>query len=160
MNEEFVRANIRTAEYRLKAGTKSSYYWAGGFSELPNRLSISRDAEMTKVCRKGRNLQHPISGQMLGRFTLKEISRYKEYFPYVCRTQIWNVAEYPLLIGYGTIGITNQDGKVEDTGDLLVFSTTDSWLTIRIYLFAGMANPDGMVQAMEYANHLREQYIY
>lgn len=157
MNEEFVKANCQTAEYTLKAGTKSSYYWAGGFSELPNRLSISRDTELTKVSRKGRNLLHPIVGQMIGSFTQKEVSRYKEYYPYVCRTQIWNVAEYPLLLGYGTIGITNQEGKVEDTGDLLVFYTPDNWTTIKIFLFAGMGNPDDMAEAMEYANQLREQ---
>lgn len=63
MNEEFIRANFQVATYTLKEGTKGSYYWSEGFSELPNRLSISKDNELTKVSRKGRNLLHPIVGQ-------------------------------------------------------------------------------------------------
>ena len=78
MNEEFIKSSFQVATYTLKEGTKGSYYWTEGFSELPNRLSISRDNELTKVSRKGRNLLHPIVGQMIGSFTQKEVSRYKE----------------------------------------------------------------------------------
>lgn len=157
MNEEFIKANFQVATYTLKEGTKGSYYRTEGFPELPNRLSISKDNELTKVSRKGRNLLHPIVGQMIGSFTQKEVSRYKEYKPYVCRTQIWKVEEYPLFIGYGTIGVTNQEGKVEDTGDLLIFYTHDNWINIKIFHFIGMGNPENLLEAMEYAsNHLRE----
>lgn len=156
MNEEFIKSSFQVATYTLKEGTKGSYYWTEGFSELPNRLSISRDNELTKVSRKGRNLLHPIVGQMIGSFTQKEVSRYKEYKPYVCRTQMWKVEEYPLFIGYGTLGTSNQEGKVEDTGDLLIFYTPDNWADIKIFLFAGMGNPENLLEAMEYANnHLR-----
>lgn len=63
----------------------------------------------------------------------------------------------PLFIGYGTIGVTNQEGKVEDTGDLLIFYTPDNWINIKIFHFIGMGNPENLLEAMEYAsNHLRE----
>ena len=157
MNDEFIKANFQAGTYSLKEGTKSSYYWKAGFSELPNRLSISRDKELTKVDRKGRNLLHPIAGQMVGNFTGKESSTYKMFKPYTCRTQIWRVEEYPQFIGYGTIGITNEKGVVEDTGDLLVFYTPDNWEEIKIFFFAGMGNPDNLLEAMDFANnHLRE----
>ena len=90
MSDEFFKANFQTGTYTLKAGTKGSYYWTEGFSGLPNRLSISRDTELTKVDRKGRNLLHPIAGQMVGNFTAKESSPYKLYKPYM------NVRKYPI----------------------------------------------------------------
>ena len=88
MNEEFIRANFQTGTYTLKEGTKGSYYWAEGFSGLPNRLSISRDRELTKVDRKGRNLLHPIAGQMVGNFTAKETSPQKKLHPSRCTSLI------------------------------------------------------------------------
>lgn len=157
MNAEFIKANCQVATYALKEGTKSSYYWAAGFSGLPNRLSI-QDAEMTKVSKSGRNSRHRIAGQMIGEFTQKETSMYKRNKPFVCRTQIWGLDDYPSFIGYGTAGISNEQGMVEDTGDLLVFHTPDNWEHIRIYRFAGMGNPDGLMEAMEYAyNHLPQE---
>ena len=156
MSDEFFKANFQTGTYTLKAGTKGSYYWTEGFSGLPNRLSISRDRELTKVDRKGRNLLHPIAGQMVGNFTAKETSPFKMYKPYTCRTQIWRVEDYPQFIGYGTMGITNEKGEIEDTGDLLLFYTPDDWEHIRIFHFAGMGNPENLLEAMNYAsNHLR-----
>lgn len=154
MNEEFIKANYQTCIYILKEGTKSSYYWHEGSTILPNRLSISKESEMTKVCRKGRNLENPIAGQMVGTFKKTEKSPYKINNPYVCRTQIWQKAEYPLFIGYGTAGITNKEGQVEDTGDLLLFFTPDQWQTIRIFIFAGMGNPNNLLEALEFTNNI------
>lgn len=154
MNAEFIKANCQVATYALKEGTASSYYWMAGFSGLPNRLSI-QNAEMAKVRRTGRNTKNRFAGQMLGTFTQKETSLYKRNKPYVCRTQIWRLDEYPSFIGYGTAGVSNEQGVVEDTGDLLVYHTADNWEHIRIFRFAGMGNPDNLMEAMEYAyNHL------
>lgn len=152
MDKDYIAANFQEAIYTLKEGTKSSYYWHEGSTILPNRLSISKETEMTSVRKKGRNNIDPTAGQMVSTFRKDEASPYKVQKPYVCRTQIWQKAEYPLFIGYGTAGITNKEGQVEDTGDLLVFFTPDQWQTIRIFIFAGMGNPNNLLEAFDYAN--------
>lgn len=150
MIKEYITANLQKAIYQLKEDTKSSYYWQSGSHILPNRLSISKEKEITAVQRKGRNLLHPIVGQMLGNYSKKDESRLKRYKPYSVRTQIWQLPNYPLIIGYGSSGITNEAGQIEDTNDLLIFTSPDNWTTITIYFFAGMASPDNMIEALEY----------
>ena len=153
MNEEFISKSMQVAFYQHKEGTASSYYWQHGSRILPNRLSISKDTEMTSVQRKGRNMLHPIVGQLLGKFKVAEASRLKKHKPFEVRTQIWQVPLYPLFIGYGTIGITGASGRVEgDTGDLVVLFTPDQWRNIVVFYFAGMGNV--MEQVMRYLQQL------
>lgn len=148
---EFITTALQQATYKLKVGTKGSYYWYSGTNILPNRLSINKD-EMTRVARKGRNLLHPSAGQMVGRFKVREHSPLKRFKPFDCRTQIWSVDEYPLFIGYGTIGITNNEGCIADTADLVIFYTPDNWGTIQISFFRGLGKPDYLQPCMEYLN--------
>jgi len=151
MIEEFISKSMKVAIYQHKEGTKSSYYWQQGSKILPSRLSISRGSEMTNVQHKGRNAMHPVVGQLLGKFKVAEESPLKQHKPYVVRTQLWQVPLYPLFIGYGTIGISNESGKVTgDTGDLIVMHSTDQWESISIFYFAGMGNPSDMPQVMRF----------
>ncbi len=151
MIEEFISKSMKVAIYQHKEGTKSSYYWQQGSKILPSRLSISRGSEMTNVQHKGRNAMHPVVGQLLGKFKVAEESPLKQHKPYVVRTQLWQVPLYPLFIGYGTIGISNESGKVTgDTGDLIVMHSTDQWESISIFYFAGMGNPNDMPQVMRF----------
>lgn len=142
MTRQFIEAVKQEAFYTLKEGTQISYYHSSGTRILPNRLSISRGGEITKVAKKGRNLLHPVIGQLMGRFRKEEISPLKRFKPYECRTQIWQIPEYPLFIGYGTIGICDKDGRINrgsDTGDLVVLTTSDrNWKTIHIFYFPAM----------------------
>ena len=55
---------------------------------------------------------------MLGCFTKNEESPLKQNAPYKIRTQIWSINEYPLFIGYGSIGISNNEGKITKESDL------------------------------------------
>lgn len=161
MIQEFVSKSMKVAIYQHKEGTKGSYYWQHGSRILPNRLSISRGSEMTDVQRKGRNLLHPVVGQLLGRFKVAEESPLKQHKPFDVRTQIWKIPCYPLFIGYGTLGISNQSGKVEsDTGDLVVMYSTDQWEHIAIFYFAGMGNVDDMEQVMKYLSGYVESYQF
>lgn len=152
MNIDFIASTMKEATYTLKADTKGSYYWASGSRILPDRLSISKESQLTAVARKGRNLQHPIAGQMVGSYKKDEESPLKVNKPYVCRTQIWQVEEYPLFIGYGTTGISGEDGKIHDTGDLIVFFTPDNWQSIRVFFFTGMGSPEHLLECMEFCN--------
>jgi len=141
IEERFIEAAMQESWYQRKPGTSSSYYFQAGCRILPNRLSISRD-ELSVVRKKGRNLIHPVIGQLIGQFTKGEESPLKANFPYVVRTQIWQIPEYPLFIGYGSIGISNEEGKIErgsDAGDLIILeSENPNWERIQIFFFPAM----------------------
>lgn len=154
MEKNFILATMQIAIYKKKEDTQTSYLWDSGVKLLPNRLSLSREFEMASVSRKGRNLMDTKVGQMLSTFTKKEESPLKRFKPYSCRTQIWQKAEFPLLLGYGTSGITSESGKIIDTKDLLVFYTPDDWQTMEIYIFVGMGVPESIMEAMEVANEI------
>lgn len=153
----FLQESMRIAHYIHKEGTKTSYYYTSGAKVLPNRLSISH-IEITNVQRKGRNLMHPVSGQLLGKFTRAEESPLKQHKPFSVRTQIWQDPLFPAFIGYGTLGISSESGKVEgDTGDLVVLYTQDQWENITIFYFAGMANINDKEQVMKFLCRYIEQ---
>jgi hypothetical protein len=165
LNEEFIKSCLTESVYRLKEGTKGSYYWQSGSHLLPNRLSISKN-EVSPVNKSGRNSLNRVAGQLLSNFTQKEESLLKKVKPYTLRTQIWSIPEYPLFVGFGTIGIMTEveesfDEKIEvvkrvkDTGDLILLYSGDNWQTIRIFFFAGLGeNPDYLLPCFEYANKL------
>lgn len=159
MNDEFISRAMKVAHYLLKDGTASSYYRQNGSNILPNRLSISKGNEMTSVQRKGRNIQHPIVGQLLGKFKVSEESPLKQNKPFEIRTQIWQMPSYPMFIGYGTLGISSESGKVEgDTGDLVVLRSNDQWKNIDIFYFARMGNINDMGQVMRFLdNYVSEE---
>lgn len=140
MKEQFIEAIIKTSVYKRKQGTSTSYYRASGGEILPERLSISKESQMNQTAHKGRNLSK-VTGQLLGTFKKSESSPLKQYKPYNLRTNIWEDRDHPLFIGYGTIGISNEAGKIDrqsDTGDLIVLYSPDrNWDEIVIYFFAG-----------------------
>ena len=159
ISNEMIKASYQEATYQRKAGTSSSYYWQTGSRILPNRASITKEKEVAKVAKKGRNLLHPVIGQYLSQFTRKEESTLKLNKPFQVRTQIWLDEDYPQFIGYGTAGISDATGRItdkSDTGDLLVFYSDDTdWENIRIFFFAGMGRtPDSRDAAMRYASKL------
>ncbi len=150
MIDTFLSQSMQVAYYTHKKGTRTSYYCTSGARLLPNRLSISKDNEITSVQRKGRNLLHPVAGQLLGKFRVDEDSPLKQHKPFRLRTQLWQVPLHPSFIGYGTIGISDEEGKIIDTGDLVVLLSQDEWETISIFYFAGMGNPNDMPQVMQF----------
>lgn len=157
MNDEFISKAMQIACYEHKEGTSSSYYWRQGSRILPNRLSISNGNEMTHVQRKGRNSLFPIVGQFIGSFKKSEQSPLKQHKPFAVRTQIFKEPAYPNFIGYGTLGISNESGKVEsDNGDLIVMYSSDQWENIVIFYFAGMANVNDIEQVMKFLHRFVE----
>ncbi len=140
MNRIFIEKVIQEAVYQKKEGTAGSYYRASGASILPKRLSISFDKEMAQTARKGRNLQHKVVGQLLGSFTKPEQSPLKQFKPYIVRTNIYQDNDFPILKGYGTLGISNQTGKIDqqsDKGDLvLLYCPEGNKDEVRLFYFA------------------------
>ncbi|NCC74320.1 MAG: hypothetical protein EOM06_13135 [Sphingobacteriia bacterium] len=158
IEERFIEAAMQESWYQRKPGTSSSYYHKAGCRILPNRLSISRD-ELSMVRKKGRNLLHPVIGQLIGQFTKNEESPLKANFPYVVRTQIWQIPEYPLFIGYGSIGISNEEGKIDrgsDTGDLIILESEDQdWERIQIFYFPAMVK--GLEEVITFLSNKKGQ---
>jgi hypothetical protein len=143
MERQFIEAKIQMATYERKEGTATSCYWKSGTKILPNRLGITRD-QFAIVRRTGRNLQKKV-GQIKARFNKSESSPLMQNSPFDIHTQIWEIPEYPDLIGYGSVGITNKQGKIDrssDTEDLIILASKEKdWNRIDIYYFAkGLMN--------------------
>lgn len=158
MKSDYKSLNPAVAVYALKPGTTSSYYWQRGTRVMPNRLSIF-PTDMTPTAKKGRNLQ-PSAGQMKSTFTKAEESPLKQHRPWDCNTKLWQVPEFPDFIGYGTLGITAESGRIEgDTNNLVALFTPDAWKTIAVFYFPGMGdnNPDHLQAAMQKAAELVSQ---
>ena len=155
MIDDYLLKLMKTEVYQLKDGTKTSYYWIDGDGNLPERLSIN-EQEFTNVQRKGRNTMHPIAGQIVGKFKKNEQSPYKLHKPYTLRSQIWQYEDYPALMGFGTVGISDCSGKVEDVGDLMIFNRIDS-TKIKIRIFPAMGdNPDNIKQCLKFVDTLAD----
>lgn len=155
MNDDYLMKLMKTEVYQLKEGTKTSYYWVDGDGNLPERLSIN-EQEFTNVQRKGRNTMHPIAGQIVGKFKKNEQSPYKLHKPYTLRSQIWQYEDYPALMGFGTVGISDCSGKVEDVGDLMIFQRIDT-ITFKIRIFPAMGdNPDNIKQCLKFVDTLAD----
>jgi len=157
MNTTLLEAQCKKAIYRRKEGTSSSYYWQSGSRILPNRMSISKDRELTHVSRNGQNLFHPIMGQMKGSFTQKEDSPLKQHKPFSIHTQLWQIPEFPLN-PYGTIGISNIYGKItrqSDFGDVVIIHPLDdTWELLEIFYFPAMGSRLEMVMQYIHKNVL------
>lgn len=141
MNKQFIESCLQKATYVRKPDTKTSYIWDCGFRFLPKTLSIFRGSNNIKCAKKGRNLQN-VEAQLKGRFKKEEESHLKLFAPYRVSTQIWEIENYPMFIGYGSIGITGKSGKItskSDTGDLIILYSKDyNWDKIEIFYFKGM----------------------
>ena len=157
VSDEFLYRATQVALYQHKESTKDQYYWQSGSRILSNRLSIT-EGDVTKVTNKGRMLTNKSVGQCLGRFTQQEQSPLKVNKPFTVRTQIFRRVDYPQFFGYGTCGISGQDGKVVDTGDLLIFYTSNNRRTFTIFFMRGMAkDPDLINTAFKYATNKIKQ---
>lgn len=138
----FLSAKMMHYIYKRKENTKGSYYSDSAGLVLPQRFSFDT-FDITKVRKKGRALIEKSAGQLIGKFKIVEESPLKQYKPFDCRTQIFASSDYPLLIGYGTLGITGRDGRVTcDNGDIVVLYTSDKLDTLNIFYFQNLNKPE------------------
>ena len=137
MNNDFISRIHKTAIYKLKPGTSSSYYYQQGESALPNRIGITKD-KFARVNQSGYK-EHPVNGQIKATYSKKETSIYKQFKPFNIHTSIYQVNEYSYFIGYGSIGISKESGRINDTGDLIIlYSHSASWEEVEIHFFPAM----------------------
>lgn len=105
---------------------------------LPHRLGIIRGAAMTPTQRNGWG-KTPQDSQLKANYTSAEVSPYKQYKPYGLHTGLRKVAGEDIYY-YGTIGITNQFGRINsDNGDLVVIRTAD-WERLEVFIFRGFVD--------------------
>lgn len=154
VSNEFMCKATQISTYEHKDGTKNQYYWHDGSRILPNRLSIS-DCDLSHVTKKGRMCVEKSVGQCLGRFTIVDQSPLKRVKPFQMRTQIFKYENFPQFFGYGTCGISDNNGKIADTGDLIIFYSDDNRRTFKIFFMRGMGkDPDLKLEAFMYAEKI------
>jgi hypothetical protein len=138
MNAEFLKSNHLLFRYELKPGTSTSYYLtAGAGGILPARIGITRQT-FAIIKQTGRGHLEKLTGQIKATFKKNDLSIYKKQKPFWIHTSIYEIPDFPVFAGYGDIGITNDSGKTEGTGDLLILHSSDSWKTLSIHIFRGM----------------------
>lgn len=157
LTDLFIHGCMEEAIYQLKEGTSTSIYWLSGSRTLPNRMSIKKgmgfiqgkDSEKVKF---GNSIK---IGEISGKFTKKEESPLKRFYPFAVYTSLFRRIDYPRIIAYGTIGISDEHAKkiVDDNGDLIVIDT-DDWKLFRILYFRGLGDiPEHIEQALTYADN-------
>lgn len=137
MNFELLRKKHEVFLYKLKPGTSSSFYLnEGSKNVLPERIGFSKNG-FAQIQMKGRALIENKVGQFVGSFKRNEISPYKQNKPYKLFSSIWEAKDFPCLLGYGDIGISNNSGRIASSKDLFVIyaSGKDS---LEIHLFRGL----------------------
>ena len=124
---------------------------------LPYRIGIMQGASMATIKSSGRGAK-PLKAQLKGRFTQSEDSVYKQYKPYEIQTGLWQV-EGTQTFFYGTLGISNEYGKISrDNADLIIVVTSD-WKRLDVYVFKGLAGLDKQLdclpEVVEYLKKIR-----
>lgn len=120
MNEVLITKKHEVFVYGLKEGTSSSYYLKEGERNiLPERIGYSEDCFL-KIQNKGRALNEKKKGQVTGTFRKDESSVYKQNKPFRLFSTVWEAQNCPEIIGYGDIGISNKQARIESSKDLFI----------------------------------------
>jgi len=143
MNKQLIKAIEKRLIYRRNPETKVSFYRQPGSSDvLPLRINFSTDPEgFRRIAQTGRAGTYKKVADFKARFT-----RNDSHSPYWIKNgkteervsfSIWDCDNFPLLLGFADVGRTNENGRMEDTPDLVVIIRTldncRDTLEVRIY---------------------------
>ncbi len=134
---------IPKASYTLKEGTEDTFIKLYGCTTLPDTISYFPYChccmDRTKTVKNGKI--HKQVGAISGQFEPSEHSPLMKHDPYIMGTGIIHIENYPRILGYGQICISDEEGDVNEcTQDLIVLVSPDYGLrNILIYYFEGMA---------------------
>lgn len=157
MNEVLIAQKHEVFSYTQKEGTSSSYYLREGDRNiLPERIGFTRDGFL-KLQRKGRALTEKKMGQITGTFRRDETSPYKVNKPYRIFSSLWEAGDHSSFIGYGDIGISSKEGRIESGRDLFIaFRPCEGIL--EIHLFRDLV--DWKEEVLSYLDrHIKEQAL-
>ena len=157
MNDILIRSRHEIFQYKLKKETKATYYLQEGRRNvLPERISYDENGFFS-IQKKGRALTEIKRGQILGYFRKDEISEYKKHKPYRFFSTIWQALRYPSFIGYGDIGVSNCEGKIESSNDLFILYQPSRGV-LEIHLFRSLVlNKDNVLRYL--ANYITRQAL-
>lgn len=142
MNKDFMRQLMEAAIYSRKADTKTSYYHQGGSKILPSRLDISLGNMFTKPRNKGRMVTEMVVGEIRGRFKTAEQSPLKQHSPYKVSSKIFRQDEFPQLIGWAGVAVSDKDGRTSKEEGVAVLADLGNDM-VGIFFFAGIESmPD------------------
>ena len=133
--------NIKYYTYQKKEGTKTSYLKIKGDSDLPNRISFDLENEFRPIKKVGIAQSLIKVADLKTKFTKKENSKYKLFHPFVFSSSIWKYSgslNPDWLLGYGDVGITNQNKRTRSTKDLILVSLEDN--KVHLILIQGMVH--------------------
>lgn len=150
MTDLLFNIRVEEATYKLKEGTKDSYYRQSGSTILPNRMSIDFQKELTYAQKKGRMLIERVIGEVRGSFKKTEQSPLKQHPPYGIHSKIFRPQCFPLVNGYATIAISNKEGKISKDSEegLAAFFKADDGM-LHIFFCAGI-NPSEKDKVLAY----------
>lgn len=153
IDQETIESTIHEAFYKLKAGTETSYYWQEGSRILPDRMSISFGAELSHAQKKGRMLAEEVIGEVKGTFKKVEQSPLKQHPPFYIHSKIFRPELSPSVLGYGIIGISNEEGKISrDSEEGLVAFCNAGEGVLHIYFCAGISTPSEKELVLDYVS--------
>lgn len=154
MDKDLIKGIMQSATYILKSGTKCSYYLASGCCNFPARIDVSTGNIFSKVENKGRMTSENAIGEIRGQFKQSETSPLKQHPPFKISSKIFLHEQYPHFIGFATIGISEEDGKIgKDKGIAILQQMTED--VVRIIYFQGLlALPEYIAQAFECASEV------
>ncbi len=132
MNKNLIRNKHEVFTYELKEGTKSSYYRVDGGPLLPFRVSFSSQG-FFELNKKGRAISENKVGQILGCFKKNEDSTYKQNKPFEVYSSVWQATDYPEFLGYGDIGLSNEEGRIKASKDLFILVKKDKVLELHLF---------------------------
>jgi hypothetical protein len=83
--------------------------------------------------KKGRALSESKVGQILGCFKKNEVSTYKQNKPYEVYSSVWQAKAYPEFLGYGDIGLSNEEGRIKASKDLFIIVKKEKVLELHLF---------------------------
>lgn len=143
MNKQLIKAIEKRLTYRREPKAKVSFYRQSGSSDvLPSRINFSTDPEgFRRIAQTGRAGTYKKVADCKARFTRKDSSS-----PYWIKNSVaeerisfsvWECANFPLILGFADVGRTNENGRIEQTPDLVVVVRTldncRDTLELRVY---------------------------
>lgn len=142
MNKEFMKSLMKVAIFEKKADTKTSYYIKAGETPLPSRLSIDLSNVFTTSANKGRMVSGDmVIGEIRGEFRKSEVSALKQNPPFKVSSKIFRKTDFPQLLGYGTLAISNEEGRTCKEEGVVIFVDMGVNL-LKIFFIAGKCIPD------------------
>lgn len=141
-----ISQHVKSAIYRRKAGTKTSFYYQTGSTILPGRLDIMLGQVFTKARRKGRMITEEVVGEIRGTFKKSEESPLKQFKPFRISAKIFRNEEYPQLTGWCGLAVSDKTGRTTNEEGVAVFNHMEED-RLEIFFVAGKPLPN-MIRAV------------